>query len=65
MRDGHPQHIGDQALDGAAVANCQDLLAGAQASHALTSLAPADGLLDLQPQANLVAGTMVRVMRIH
>jgi len=39
--------------------------AGVQASHMLASLASADGLLDLQPQTTLPAGTMVRVLRIQ
>jgi len=39
--------------------------AGAQASHVLTSLADANGLLDVSPQATLAGGSMVRVMRIH
>lgn len=39
--------------------------AGAQASHMLSSLAEANGLLDVSPQAMLAAGSMVRVMRIH
>jgi len=38
---------------------------GAQASHILTSLARAEGLLDLPPHATLTAGTTVRVMRIN
>ncbi|HEX5222652.1 MAG TPA: gephyrin-like molybdotransferase Glp [Verrucomicrobiae bacterium] len=37
---------------------------GAQASHVLTSLAGANGLLDLPPQAALAAGTPVRVLQI-
>lgn len=38
--------------------------AGQQASHALASLAEADGLLDLPPQSTLSAGTTARVLRI-
>lgn len=37
--------------------------AGRQASHALSSLAAANGLLDLPPGAALIAGARVRVMR--
>ena len=38
---------------------------GAQASHVLTSLAHANGLLDVSPQAMLAKGTTVRVMQIR
>ncbi len=38
-------------------------LAGAQGSHILTSLAAANGLLDVPPQATLSAGAAVAVMR--
>jgi molybdopterin molybdotransferase len=37
--------------------------AGLQTSHALGSLAVANGLVDVPPQATLAAGTTVRVMR--
>jgi molybdopterin biosynthesis enzyme len=37
--------------------------AGLQASHALASLATADGLLDVPPATNLAAGTSVGVLR--
>lgn len=37
--------------------------AGAQSSHALRSLALADGLVDVPPQTTLAAGTTVPVMR--
>jgi molybdopterin molybdotransferase len=36
---------------------------GVQASHALASLAAANGLVDVPPQATLAAGTEVRVVR--
>lgn len=38
--------------------------AGKQASHALASLASADGLLDLPPQAAVAAGSSVLVLRV-
>jgi molybdopterin biosynthesis enzyme len=37
--------------------------AGTQASHALGSLAGADGLVDVPPNATLPAGTMTLVIR--
>lgn len=37
--------------------------AGMQASHALGSLAAADGLVDVPPQSTLAAGTVVQVLR--
>ncbi len=37
--------------------------AGKQASHALSSLAVADGLLDVPPQTNLASGSTVHVLR--
>ena len=37
--------------------------AGLQASHALLSLAAANGLVDVPPQTTLAAGTVVRVLR--
>lgn len=37
--------------------------AGAQASHLLTSLAAADGLVDVPPQTTLPVGTIVSVLR--
>ena len=39
------------------------LSAGTQASHVLASLAAADGLVDVPPQATLAAGTTVPVLR--
>jgi molybdopterin molybdotransferase len=37
--------------------------AGTQASHVLSSLAAANGLVDVPPQTTLAAGTVVRVLR--
>jgi molybdopterin molybdotransferase len=37
--------------------------AGAQASHMLSSLAGANGLVDVPPNASLTAGTMISVLR--
>ena len=39
------------------------LSAGLQASNALRSLAAADGLVEVLPNANLAAGTTVMVLR--
>jgi len=39
--------------------------AGAQASHLLSSLAVADGLVEVPPNASLAAGSPVRVIRIN
>jgi molybdopterin molybdotransferase len=39
------------------------LLAGAQASHSLASLAMANGLVDVPPRTTLAAGTTVAVIR--
>ncbi|MFN7137916.1 MAG: hypothetical protein ACK4UN_01110, partial [Limisphaerales bacterium] len=36
---------------------------GIQASHILSSLATADGLIDVPPRTELAAGTTVRVIR--
>ena len=47
------------------IENGEVFSSGPQASHVLTSLAGANGLLDLSPQATLAAGTSVRVMQIR
>ena len=57
--DGHRRHFLRVKLDPAGKVHS----AGLQASHALSSVAAANGLVDLPPQTALAAGTVVQVLR--
>lgn len=56
---GNRRHFMRVAVDGLGEVRS----AGVQNSHILTSLAPANGLVDLPPQTTFAAGQMVKVMR--
>jgi molybdopterin molybdotransferase len=57
---GSRRHFARVKVDAAGVVSS----AGVQASHIMSSLAEANGLVDIPPNTTLAAGTAVRVLRI-